>query len=73
MKQQGRPRTLTAEQREANNKRARVDWNKRNAKKSYRYQKKSRAKSFIKNDANREELLELRALIDERLKEISKN
>lgn len=69
MKQQGRPRTLTAEQREANNKRARVDWNKRNAKKSYRYQKKSRAKSFIKNDANREELLELRALIDERLKE----
>lgn len=68
MKQQGRPRTLTAEQREANNKRARVDWNKRNAKKSYRYQKKSRAKSFIKNDANREELLELRALIDERLK-----
>lgn len=69
MKQQGRPRTLTAEQREANNKRARVDWNKRNAKKSYRYQKKSRAKSFIKNDANREELLELRVLIDERLKE----
>lgn len=69
MKQQGRPRTLTAEQREANNKRARVEWNKRNAKKSYRYQKKSRAKSFIKNDANREELLELRALIDERLKE----
>lgn len=69
MKQQGRPRTLTAEQREANNKRARVDWNKRNAKKSYRYQKKSRAKSFIKNDASREELLELRALIDERLKE----
>lgn len=68
MKQQGRPRTLTAEQREANNKRARVDWNKRNAKKSYRYQKKSRAKSFIKNDATREELLELRDLIDERLK-----
>lgn len=68
MKQQGRPRTLTAEQREANNKRARVDWNKRNAKKSYRYQKKSRAKSFIKKDATREELLELRDLIDERLK-----
>lgn len=68
MKQQGRPRALTAEQREANNKRARVDWNKRNAKKSYRYQKKSRAKSFIKKDATREELLELRDLIDERLK-----
>ena len=70
MKRQGRPRTLTAEQREANNKRARKDWDRRNAKKSYRYQKKSRAKSFIKNDATRDELLELRDLIDERLKEL---
>lgn len=68
MKKQGRPRVLTDEQRKENNSRARDDWNKRNTKKSYRYQKKSRARSFIMKDATHDELLELRALIDERLK-----
>ncbi len=40
---------------------------------AYRNQKKSRARSFIKKDATREELEELRGLIDERLKELSKD
>lgn len=38
---------------------------------AYRNQKKSRARSFIKKDATREELEELRGLIDERLEELS--
>lgn len=40
---------------------------------AYRNQKKSRARGFIKKDATRDELLELRGLIDERLEEIGKN
>lgn len=40
---------------------------------AYRNQKKSRARGFIKKDATREELLELRGLIDERLEELGKD
>lgn len=39
---------------------------------AYRNQKKSRARGFIKKDATQDELLELRGLIDERLKEMEK-
>lgn len=47
-----------------------ADYNKAHPKAAYRNQKKSRARSFIKKDATREELEEFRGLIDERLKEI---
>lgn len=50
-----------------------AEYNKAHPKSTYRSQKKSRAKSFIKKDATREELEELRVLIDERLKGISEN
>lgn len=36
--------------------------------KAYRYQAKSRAKKFIRDFARRDELLELRKMIDEKLK-----
>lgn len=47
------------------------EYNRTHKQAAYRNQKKSRAKSFIKKDATREELEELRGLIDERLKELS--
>lgn len=49
------------------------EYNRTHKKEAYRNQKKSRARNFIKKDATREELEELRGLIDERLKEISKS
>lgn len=50
-----------------------ADYNKAHPKAAYRTQKKSRARGFIKKDATREELLELRGLIDERLEELGKD
>lgn len=47
------------------------EYNRTHKKEAYRNQKKSRARGFIKKDATREELEELRVLIDERLKELS--
>ena len=41
-----------------------------NKKKKYRANKKSAAKSFIKNEATLEEIKELQALIDERRKQL---
>lgn len=69
MQKLGRPKVLTDKERKENQRRAVKDWEQRHKKEVYRIQKKSRAKSFIIKDATREELLELRALIDERLKE----
>lgn len=46
------------------------EYNRTHKKEAYRNQKKSRARNFIKKDATREELEELRGLIDERLKEL---
>ena len=68
-----RPKKLTPEQAEENAKKSREKWNKEHKKQTYLYQKKSRAKGYIKNDAGRDELLELRGLIDERLKELENN
>lgn len=50
-----------------------AEYNRTHKKEAYRNQKKSRAKSFINKDATVDELKELRALIDERLEEISGN
>lgn len=50
-----------------------TEYNRTHKKEAYRNQKKSRAKSFINKDATADELKELRALIDERLEEISGN
>lgn len=47
-----------------------VEYNRAHKATAYRNQKKSRARGFIKNDATREELKELRGLIDERLEEL---
>lgn len=47
-----------------------AEYNQAHKKEAYRNQKKSRARGFIKKDATREELEELRGLIDERLKEL---
>ncbi|MBB1079045.1 hypothetical protein H5S09_03820 [Limosilactobacillus sp. STM2_1] len=47
-----------------------VEYNRTHKKEAYRNQKKSRARGFIKKDATREELEELRGLIDERLKKL---
>lgn len=69
MQKLGRPKVLTDKERKENQRRAVKDWEQRHKKEVYRIQKKSRAKSFIIKDATREELLELRALINERLKE----
>lgn len=69
MQKLGRPKVLTDKERNENQRRAVKDWEQRHKKEVYRIQKKSRAKSFIIKDATREELLELRDLIDERLKE----
>lgn len=69
MQKLGRPKVLTDKERKENQRRAVKDWEQRHKKEVYRIQKKSRAKSFIIKDATREELEELRALIDERLKE----
>ena len=41
-----------------------------NKKKKYRANKKSAAKSFIKNEATLEEIKELQALLDERRKQL---
>lgn len=68
MQKLGRPKVLTDKERKENQRRAVKDWEQRHKKEVYRIQKKSRAKSFIIKDATREELEELRALIDERLK-----
>lgn len=69
MQKLGRPKVLTDKERNENQRRAVKDWEQRHKKEVYRIQKKSRAKNFIIKDATREELLELRDLIDERLKE----
>ena len=69
MQKLGRPKVLTDKERKENQRRAVKDWEQRHKKEVYRIQKKSRAKNFIIKDATREELLELRDLIDERLKE----
>ena len=69
MQKLGRPKVLTDKERNENQRRAVKDWGQRHKKEVYRIQKKSRAKSFIIKDATREELLELRDFIDERLKE----
>lgn len=47
-------------------KRANQKWNDANKEKTYHYQKKSRAKSYIKNDLSLSEIEEFRSLIDER-------
>ena len=69
MQKLGRPKVLTDKERKENQRRAVKDWEQRHKKEVYRIQKKSRAKNFIIKGATREELLELRDLIDERLKE----
>ena len=69
MQKLGRPKVLTDKERNENQRRAVKDWEQRHKKEVYRIQKKSRAKNFIIKGATREELLELRDLIDERLKE----
>ena len=65
-----RIRILSEEGREDHAKKSHDRWNAANRNKSYRYQKKSRAKSFIKKDASLAELRELRSLIDERITEL---
>lgn len=50
-----------------------AEYNRTHKKAAYRNQKKSRVRGFIKKDATRDELEELRGLIDERLKELSNN
>ncbi|MEK1385726.1 hypothetical protein HCZ02_01865 [Limosilactobacillus fermentum] len=65
-----RPKTLSDKQREDHAKKSRDRWNAANRDKGYRYQKKSRAKRFIKKDASLEELQELRSLIDDRITEM---
>lgn len=70
MQKLGRPKVLTDKERKENQRRAVKDWEQRHKKEVYRIQKKSRAKNFIIKGATREELLELRDLIDERLKNL---
>lgn len=65
-----RVKKLTDKERKENQEKSRNNWNKNNKEKSYRYQKKSRAKSFIEKDATREELNYFQKLITERLKEL---
>lgn len=64
-------RKLTKEEAYQRQLKRNAEYNRTHKQAAYRYQKKSRAKSFIKKDATREELEELRELIDERLKELS--
>lgn len=70
MTTQGRPRKLSTEQAAANAKRSRQRWNAEHKSKSYRYQKKSRARSFILKDATLDELVELSKLIDQRREQL---
>ena len=70
MQKLGRRKVLTDKERKENQRRAVKDWEQRHKKEVYRIQKKSRAKNFIIKGATREELLELRDLIDERLKNL---
>lgn len=66
-----RPKKLTEEEAYKRQLARNAEYNRTHKKEAYRNQKKSRARSFINKDATVEELKELRALIDERLKEMS--
>lgn len=68
-----RPKKLTEEEAYKRQLARNAEYNRTHKKEAYRNQKKSRARSFINKDATAEELKELRALIDERLEEISEN
>lgn len=65
-----RQKKLTDKQRKENQEKSRNNWNKNNKEKSYRYQKKSRAKNFILNDARIDELDYFSELINKRKKEL---
>ena len=67
-----RQKKLTDKQRKENQEKSRNNWNKNNKEKSYRYQKKSRAKNFILNDARIDELNYFSELINKRKKELKK-
>ena len=67
-----RQKKLTDKQRKENQEKSRNNWNKNNKEKSYRYQKKSRAKNFILNDARIDELEYFSELINKRKKELKK-
>ncbi|WP_373842838.1 hypothetical protein [Limosilactobacillus sp.] len=65
-----RPKKYTEEEAHKRQLKRVATYNRAHKSEAYRYQKKSRARGFIKNDATREELLELRDLIDKKLKEL---
>lgn len=65
-----RPKKYTKEEAYKRQLARNVKYNRTHKREAYRNQKKSRARSFIKRDATREELVELRDFIDEKLKEL---
>ena len=65
-----RQKKLTDKHRKENQEKSRNNWNKNNKEKSYSYQKKSRAKNFILNDARIDELDYFSELINKRKKEL---
>lgn len=69
----GRTKKYTPEEAHKRQLARNAEYNRTHKSAAYRNQKKSRARGFIKKDATREELEELRGLIDERLEELSKN
>lgn len=64
-------RKMTETERKASHDKSVKKWKAKNKKKTYLYQKRSRARSFIKNDATLEDLQELEELIQQRKQELN--
>lgn len=62
---------MTETERKASHNKSVEKWKAKNKKKVYLYQKKSRARSFIKNNATLEDLQEFKELIRQREQELN--